>query len=130
MRQEMPNGDVILPVHPLRQVLPYLVVQRQLSLFGEEHDAEGGKRLCEADLRWVRGSNSARQGHVFLFRLRRSGRGVRACPGERRRGTKAVNRAVRQLYFEDRDGINLCFQHPASGVTVEQWRQWYGTEPR
>ena len=32
----MPNGDAILPVHPLRHVRPYLVVQRQLPLFGEE----------------------------------------------------------------------------------------------
>ena len=45
MRQEVPNGDAILPVHPLRHVLPHFVVQRQLPLFGEEHDAERRKRL-------------------------------------------------------------------------------------
>jgi len=37
---------------------------------------------------------------------------------------------MRQLHFEDPDGFNLCFQHPVSKDTVEQWRQWYGTEPR
>ena len=36
---------------------------------------------------------------------------------------------MRQLYFTDPDGYNLCFQHPVSEETVEQWRQWYGAEP-
>jgi catechol 2,3-dioxygenase-like lactoylglutathione lyase family enzyme len=36
---------------------------------------------------------------------------------------------MRQLYFKDPDGFNLCLQHPVSKETVEQWRQWYGTEP-
>lgn len=35
---------------------------------------------------------------------------------------------MRQLYFSDPDGFNLCFQHPVSEETVEQWRQWYGRE--
>jgi glyoxylase I family protein len=37
---------------------------------------------------------------------------------------------MRQLYFRDPDGFNLCFQHPVSKETVEQWRDWYGSEPR
>jgi catechol 2,3-dioxygenase-like lactoylglutathione lyase family enzyme len=37
---------------------------------------------------------------------------------------------MRQLYFADPDGFNLCFQHPVSRETVERWRQWYGVEPR
>jgi catechol 2,3-dioxygenase-like lactoylglutathione lyase family enzyme len=37
---------------------------------------------------------------------------------------------MRQLYFADPDGFNLCFQHPVSKDTVEQWRQRYGAEPR
>ena len=45
VRQQVPNGDAILTVHPLRQVLPHFVVQRQLALFGEKHDAERRKRL-------------------------------------------------------------------------------------
>lgn len=45
MRHELPNGDAIPPVRPLGHVLPHFVVQRQLSLIGEEHDAERRKRL-------------------------------------------------------------------------------------
>jgi catechol 2,3-dioxygenase-like lactoylglutathione lyase family enzyme len=37
---------------------------------------------------------------------------------------------MRQLYFRDPDGFSLCFQHPACKETVEQWREWYGSEPR
>jgi glyoxylase I family protein len=37
---------------------------------------------------------------------------------------------MRQLYFTDPDGFNVCLQHPVSQDTVEQWRQWYGIAPQ
>jgi hypothetical protein len=40
VREEMPNGNAILSVHPFGHVLPDLVVQRQFPLFDEEHDTE------------------------------------------------------------------------------------------
>jgi uncharacterized glyoxalase superfamily protein PhnB len=33
---------------------------------------------------------------------------------------------MRQLHCKDPDGYNLCFQHPASQETRDNWKAWYG----
>jgi catechol 2,3-dioxygenase-like lactoylglutathione lyase family enzyme len=42
------------------------------------------------------------------------------------RPPKVAPYGMRQLYFKDPDGYNLCFQFPVSDETREQWRKWYG----
>jgi catechol 2,3-dioxygenase-like lactoylglutathione lyase family enzyme len=37
---------------------------------------------------------------------------------------------MKQLYVNDPDGYNLCFQWPFSAATMEEWRQRYGTEAK
>ena len=37
---------------------------------------------------------------------------------------------MKQLYVTDPDGYLLCFQWPASEATNDQWRNWFGFDPR
>jgi hypothetical protein len=37
---------------------------------------------------------------------------------------------MKQLWFADPDGYNLCFQWPATQQMYDQWVAWYGLEPK
>jgi len=45
VRQQVPDGDVIVVIDPFRDVLLHLVVQRELAVLGGQHDAHRGEGL-------------------------------------------------------------------------------------
>src|SRR5437660_773040 len=58
MREQMADSDVIVTIAPFRDVLLYLIVQRQLAALGCQQNTHRGKRLrdgcdCKNSLRRV-----------------------------------------------------------------------------
>jgi glyoxylase I family protein len=43
---------------------------------------------------------------------------------------KVAPYGMRQLWFTDPDGYGLCFQHPASQKTSDEWAEAYGIEAK
>jgi glyoxylase I family protein len=43
---------------------------------------------------------------------------------------KVAPYGMRQLWFTDPDGYGLCFQHPVTQSTHDQWVEAYGIEPK
>lgn len=50
------------------------------------------------------------------------------CKGVELNEPKVAPYGMKQLYFRDPDGYNLCFQWPASEEMRDEWRTQYGIE--